>query len=174
VAMEMLTGVALVSAVTQLAQPGRWRLGAVAAALLVALAGTVYPDWGRLPYGERYVDVQVPALPLDSVVLIASWDPSAFFIPFAEPTARYVGINNNYLNVSQHNLLTAEVEKAMRESGRDKFILSVGPVDLAALNRTASYFGLALASSPCVPVRTNLEGYDLALCRLVETSGGKS
>jgi hypothetical protein len=174
VAMEMITGVALVSALTQLVPPGRWRAGAVAAALLVALAGTVYPDWGRLPYGERYVDVRVPALPVDSVVLIATWDPAAFFIPFAEPTARYVGINNNYLTVSQHNLLTAEVEKAMRESGRDKFIVSVGPVDLAALNATAGHFGLALASSPCLPVTTNLEGYDLALCRLVETTGGKS
>jgi hypothetical protein len=62
----------------------------------------------------------------------------------------------------------------MRERGRDKFVLSVGPVDTAALDMIAGYFGLALAQSPCLPVRTNLEGYDLALCRLLEKPTGPS
>jgi hypothetical protein len=160
--------VAAVSALVRVIPAGPWRLAGVTAVLLGALSSTVYPDWGRLPYGERYVDVQVPTLPAYSVVLISTWNPAAFFIPFAEPTARYVGINNNYLDLSQHNLQTAEVDKVMREKDRDKFVLSVGPVDTAALDLIAGRFGLALAQSPCLPVRTNLEGYDLALCRLVE------
>jgi hypothetical protein len=171
VAMEMLTGVAVVSALIRVIPPGQWRLAAVTAVLLGALASTVYPDWGRLPYADRYVSVEVPTLAPHSVVLIATWNPAAFFIPFAEPTARYVGINNNYLDLSQHNLLTAEVDRVMREKGHDKFILSVGPFDAAALDMIAGHFGLALAQSPCLPVRTNLEGYDLALCRLLEKLG---
>jgi hypothetical protein len=166
VGLEMLTGVALVTALVRIVPGGPWRVTAAILCLAAALATTVYPDWGRLPYGARYVDVQVPTLPPHSVVLIATWDPAAFFIPFAEPTARFVGIQNNYLDLWQHNLLTAEVDRALRERGRDKFVLSVGTFDGEGLNRLVRHYGLELSPEPCRAIRTNLTAFDLALCRL--------
>jgi hypothetical protein len=136
--------------------------------LILAAATTVYLDWGRGRYGDRYVDVRVPALPAHSVVLIATWDPAAFFIPFAEPTARYLGIENNYLELSQENKLASEVKRIMRTPGPPKFILSIDEFNADKLNRLLGQFGLRLGASPCEPIWSNLEGHALSLCRVAD------
>jgi len=132
--------------------------------LAVAAATTVYPDWGRGRYGDRYVDVRVPPLPANSVVLVATWDPVAYFIPFAEPTAQFLGISNNYLELSQNNKLATEVKRVMRTSGRPKFVLSVGEFNGDALNSLLEEFDLRLSASPCQAIWSNLEEQALSLC----------
>jgi hypothetical protein len=168
VALEMLTGVVAMGALIWLVEGGRIRIIAAVALLAVATTTTVYPDWGRGQYGERYVDVRVPALPPNSVVLIATWEPAAYFIPFAEPTAQYLGIENNYLQLWQNNKLAAEVKRIMRTPGRPKFVLSVGAFDPDKLNNLLGQSGLKLSTSPCQPIRSNLEGDDLSLCPVAD------
>jgi hypothetical protein len=169
VPLEMLTGVVTVGAVMLIFGDARLRVAGAAATLVLALVTTVYLDWGRRPYGDRYVDVQVPPLPPYSIVLIATWDPVAFFIPYAEPTARYIGIENNYLELSQHNRLATEVKRLMRTPGPPKFVLSVDEFNAAKLNTLLGQFGLELGADPCEPIRTNLVGHALALCRVAES-----
>ena len=132
--------------------------------MTIAATTTVYLDWGRGEYGERYVDVRVPRLPANSVVLIATWDPVAYFIPFAESTAQFLGIENNYLELSQTNKLASEVKRIMRTPGRMKFVLSVGEFNRNTLNSLLEQFGLRLSASPCQPIRSNLEEHALSLC----------
>src|SRR5262249_44511067 len=127
--LEMLTGVVTIGVLISIFEDRRIRVIGAAAALLLAAATTVYLDWGRGRYGDRYVDVRVPPLPPHSIVLIATWDPVAFFIPYAEPTTQYLGIENNYLELSQKNRLASEVKRIMRTPGRAKFILNVDALD---------------------------------------------
>jgi hypothetical protein len=167
--LEMLTGVITVSAVIWLSNiwrldDRRLRVAAAVAALALAAATTVYPNWDRRPYTDKYIDVQVPPLPPHSIVLIATWDPAAYFIPWAEPTARYVGIENNYLELNQTNKLATEVKRLMRTPGPAKFVLSVGAFDPAKLNKLLDNFGLELSASPCRPIHSNLEVHPLSLC----------
>ncbi len=171
VGLEMLTGLATVAAIMRITRVRAGRLAGAMLCVTVALTSTAYPHWGRLPFGARYIDVKVPALPANSVVLMPTRDPAAFIIPFAEPTARYLGIENNYLDLWQHNLLTAEVDRAMRTPGRDKFVLSVGPFDADRLNRVVDHYGLELSPGPCRPVETNLAGFDQAICPLRARAG---
>jgi hypothetical protein len=110
------------------------------------------------------VDVRVPQLPLNSVVLIASWDPAAYFIPFAEPTAQYLGIDNNYLQLYQENRLASEVKRLMRTPGRSKFVLTVGEFDSKRFSVLLGKFGLRLSSLPCQPIWSNLEVQALSVC----------
>jgi Glycosyltransferase family 87 len=173
--LEMLTGIVTVGALLWLFDDRRWRIGSALAVVLLAGVTTVYLDWekvghgpSRLRYGDRYVDVRVPPLPTDSVVLIATWDPVAFFIPYAAPGVQYVGIENNYLELSQHNLLAEKVKHLMREPGRPKFVLSVDRFDADKLNALLAHFDLKLGASPCLPIETNLEGHALSLCPAVE------
>ena len=174
--LEMLTGIVTVGALLWLFDDRRWRIGSALAVVLLAGVTTVYLDWAkvghgpsRLRYTDRYVDVRVPPLPADSVVLIATWDPVAFFIPYAEPRAQYVGIENNYLELSQHNLLAEKVKHLMREPGRPKFVLNVDRLDVDKLNALLAHFDLKLGASPCLPIETNLEGHALSLCPAVES-----
>jgi hypothetical protein len=127
-----------------------------------------YLDWGRGQYGYRYVDVRVPPLPEDAVVLVATWDPVAFFIPYAEPRAQYLGIENNYLEISQHNLLAEKVKQIMRTPGRPKFVLNVDAFNADKLNTLLAHFDLKLAAMPCRPIETNLSGHTLSLCAVAD------
>jgi len=168
VPLEMLTGVVTIGVLIWLFNDRRLRIIAAIMSLLLAAATTVYLDWGRGRYGDRYVDVRVPALPARSVVLIATWDPVAFFIPYAEPTAQYLGIENNYLELSQDNKLASEVKRIMRTPGRPKFMLNVDKFDASKLNRILGQLGLRLGTSPCRPIWSNLEGHALSLCRVAD------
>lgn len=164
VTLEMLTGVVTMGALIWLFDDPRRRIAAAIALLTIAATTTVYLDWGHRRYGEKYVDVRVPPLPVNSDVLVASWDPVSYFIPFAEPTARFLGIENNYLELSQNNRLVAEVKRGMRTPGTAKFVLSVGEFDSAKLNKLLQQFGLRLSALPCQPIQSNLDGPALSLC----------
>jgi Dolichyl-phosphate-mannose-protein mannosyltransferase len=166
--LEMLTGVVTMGALIWLFEDGRARIIVAIVLLTIAVTTTNYLDWGRGQYGDRYVDVRVPPLPANSVVLIATWDPVAYFIPFAEPTAQFLGIDNNYLELSQHNKLASEVKRVMRTPGRMKFVLSVGKFNPGTLNNLLEQFGLRLSASPCQPIRSNLEDHALSLCPVAD------
>jgi hypothetical protein len=165
VPLEALTGIVTVGVLIWLCE-ARWlRLGAAVAVLALAGVTTVYLNWGRRPYTDKYVEVQVPPLPPGSIVLIATWDPAAYFIPYAEPTARYLGIENNYLQISQTNKLAEEVKQLMRTPGPPKYVVSVGKFDPGKLNTLLANFGLRLTAAPCAPVHSNLEDQAVSLCR---------
>jgi hypothetical protein len=167
VVLEMLTGVAIVGAVVAILSDAQLRFATAAAALTVVAMTTIYPDWGRAAYGARYIDVRVPPIPPGSRVLIASWDPAAYFIPYAEPSARYLGIENNFLALSQDNGLANEVKRLMREPGPAKFVVNVGVFDARALNALLAHFNLKLGAAPCRAIRSNLPSATLALCPAV-------
>ena len=167
VALEMLSGVIAMGAAVWLFRTGGQRIVLAVALLVVVATTTVYLDWGRRPFGDRYIDVQVPPLPKNSVVLLTGLHPAAYFIPFAEPTAQYIGIENNYLYLSQDNKLVAEIKRLMETPGRPKFIVSIGKFDGAKLNALLAKFKLKLGASPCQPIHSNLEVEALSLCPAV-------
>jgi hypothetical protein len=162
--LEMLTGVVAMGVLIWLVHDRRLRMVAAVAVLEIAATTTIYLDWGRRPYTDSYVEVEVPTLPPRSLVLIATWDPAAYFIPFAEPTAQYLGIENNYLELSQGNKLASEVKRLMRTPGRAKFVVSVGAFDGNKLDRLLGNFDLRLSTAPCRPIQSNLEDQALSLC----------
>ena len=163
----MLTGVIVMGAVIWIARGRVLRIAGAIALLTIAAATTVYPNWGRGRYGERYVDVRVPPLPANSIVLISTQQPVAFFIPYAEPTAQFLGIENDFLELSQKNRLVSKVRSVMRIQGRPKFIVSVGAFDSGKLDGVLAQFGLALGPSPCRPIRSNLDNSALSICPAV-------
>ena len=167
VTLEMLTGVIVMGAVIWIARGRVLRIAGAIALLTIAAATTVYPNWGRGRYGERYVDVRVPPLPANSIVLISTQQPVAFFIPYAEPTAQFLGIENDFLELSQKNRLVSKVRSVMRIQGRPKFIVSVGAFDSGKLDGVLAQFGLALGPSPCRPIRSNLDNSALSICPAV-------
>jgi hypothetical protein len=168
VALEMLTGVVAVGALIWLFEDSRIRVTAAVGLLAISVMTTVYPDWGRGQYGARYIDVRVPSLPPNSIVLLASRDPVAYFIPFAEPTVRYIGIENDYLKRSQNNALASEAKRILRAPGPAKFVLSVDGFDPDRLNGLLGQFGLALKASPCQPIWSNFDWPALSLCPVTE------
>jgi hypothetical protein len=162
--LEMLTGVVTMGSLILLFDDGRARMVAAVAVLILAFVTTIPLSWGRRAYTDTYVSVSVPPLPDDSIVLIATWDPAAYFIPYANPAVRYLGIENNYLELSQSNILATEVKRLMRTPGRPKFVVSVGDFQPEKLNRLLANFDLHLSASPCRPIHSNIEDQAISLC----------
>src|SRR5262249_554689 len=88
VPLEMLTGIVTVGGLIWLLEGSRLRSLVAIAVFAIAATTTVYPDWGRgehpsagirpARYGDKYVDVRVPQLPRNSLVLIATWEPVSY------------------------------------------------------------------------------------------------
>lgn len=174
VTLEMLTGVVIIGVLVSLVDRARLTVPVAVALSLVAIATTQHLDWGRglhasrgkqpAPYTDKYIDIRVPSLPKHSIVLLATGQPASYFIPYAEPTARYLGIENNFLKLSQDNKLVSEVRRLMQIPGLPKFIVSVGAFDANRLNDVLRHFGLKLDPAPCRPITSNLEEHPLSLC----------
>ncbi len=162
--LEMLTGVVVMGSLILLFDDARWRMATGLAVLLTAIVTTIPLSWGRRTYDDTYVSVSVPPLPDDAIVLIATWDPAAYFIPYANPATQYIGIENNYLQLSQTNILATEVKRLMSTPGRPKFVVSVGDFDPEKLNKLLANFGLHLSASPCRPIHSNIEDQAISLC----------
>ncbi len=168
VPLEMLTGVVTMGALIWLFDRGAVRIVAAIALLALAASTTAYLNWGRGKFGDEYVAVHVPPLPDDAIVLVATWDPVAFFIPYANPHVQYIGIENNYLEISQNNILADDVKRLMRAPGRPKFVVSVDAFNPQKLNALLGQFGQKLADKPCLPIETNLTGHDISLCPVAD------
>jgi hypothetical protein len=174
VTLEMLTGIVIVGVLTSLYQGPRLRIVLSLSILIILAVTTIRLDWGRgvhpsrdrrpATYADKYIDIQVPKLPENSIVLLATGQPASYFIPYAEPSVRYLGIENNYLKLSQDNLLATEVKRLMW-SDQPKFIVSVGRFNSGKLNGILKQFDLRLSHSPCEPIRSNLEERHLSICR---------
>jgi hypothetical protein len=180
--LEMLTGIIAVGCVMRVCRDGKVRIAASLLLLAAVAATTIYPDWGRgqhpsagirpAHFGDAYVDVRVPPLPPNSLVLIATADPVAYFIPFAEPTARYLGIDNNLLTFAQGNRLVAEIKRLLHTPGPAKFVLVVDALDTGQLDRLLAPFALGADPSSCRRIRSNLEEHALSLCRIAAPADG--
>lgn len=174
VVLEMLTGVMVFGVLVSVISWNTLRAIGGLTLLLLAVGTTQYVDWGRgahasrgirpAPYTGKYIDIRVPPIPKHSIVLLATGQPASYFIPYAEPTARFLGIENNFLKLSQDNALVAEIGRLMRTPGSPKFIVRVGKSDSDRLDDVLRHFDLQLAPTPCQPIISNLEEHPLSLC----------
>ena len=174
----MLAGIIAIASMMWAIRDVQLRLATALLMLVVALPTTVYPDWGHgvhpslgirpARFGAKYVDVEVPPLPQGSIVLIATMQPAAYFIPFAEPTARYIGLEDNMLTATQDNLFVREARRLLTTPGPAKFMLALDEFAGADPTNLLASFGLKRAASPCLPIHSNLEEQRLSLCPLIE------
>jgi hypothetical protein len=164
VTIEMLSGVVTVGTVLWYCE-NRWgRLTLSLATLTICVTTTLYLSWGRGTFGNKYVDVRVPNLPDKSIVLIVGDEPLAYVVPFANPSTRFLGIENNYLRLSQTNLLARRVRELMRNPQEQRYLLTVPGPDRGTSNVLA-FLGLR-AQTRCMPIESNLEERQLTLCPL--------
>ncbi len=162
--LEMLTGIIIVGTIVWLV-PGRIPRLVLSATILVTItATTAYFQWGRGVFGQKYIDVHVPPIPPHSLVLLPTTNPVAYFIPFAEPTAQYLGIENNYLHADQQNLLATMVRDLVASPSTTKLVLienhTLPPAGMQFLERSR----LRVTDS-CERIQSNLDAVPLELCR---------
>ena len=141
----------LVVATLRLAFP---RVSPVATALLFGalLWHTEPPDWWRIPFGPRTLDVERVQLPANSLVL-AIGAPVSMVLPFMDaPGHRALGLTKETLPSRGYRLF-AELDRAIRTHDGPLFALTD---EARHLGEAAPEFGLAADASSCRPIRAPL------------------
>ena len=163
--VELLSGLVVLIALQPLKARSPILPPAILGILLLGSAAiTIYPDWGRASPATTAASVEPPSLPPDAMVLLLTGDPMAYVAAYVAPTIRFVGVDNNLVHPGQDNVLERQIEQAVRTHRGPLFGLQVsasGETGAAVLR----FYGLH-RDGPCQPVRSNLDGNTLVLCRL--------
>ena len=161
--LELLSGVLIVALLRRALQPALVRT-AVLVATIGLVATTRYPDWWRVPYGERWFAIHVPPIEPNSLVVLTSGAPMAYVLPFFPNDARHVGVHNSAVDPRRDTLLLRAASTAIASHAGPLYALSYPnwieqPDDLSA-------YRIRKVSRSCVDVRTNMQISPLELCRL--------
>lgn len=155
--LEFLSGPLIVAAAYRFTRPGAQRISILALLTVWLLATTEPQQWGRSALGDRFVDVQTPTVEPYSLVFLVGNDPQAYVIPFMEPTARYIGINNNYLRTGQDNYSMTLIRGLIAEHQGLIYALFGPRLDSAVPN--LSDLGLRVSPINCDDIIDNAGNY---------------
>ena len=143
----------------------RYRL-ALAVLVLAGLQATVRPaDWGRVPWGERWVTAAPPALadPDRTMVLMAGYWAIAHVLPSFPPQIPFVRVESNFVQPTSTGNATLElIRHRLAGHGGPLHLLCTIP-DTPHAARSIEPLGLELDQGGCRPVPNNL-GETLNLC----------
>ncbi len=159
-ALELLCSIALFGVVsTRL--PARYVRPAMVALAVLLVVATNRPSWGRSPFVTPMVSVRMPALPADSLVVLADDDPMAYTVAYLPRRIAAVSIRNNFMAPTRCTGLQVAAEQRVRSHEGPVYLLRLASTPAA--NEALGAYGL-VAQGPCLPVSTSLG--DLALCPL--------
>lgn len=142
---EILCGVVLLILTSWIAA-GRWRLIALLALAVIALARIHVASWARLPWGPHWRTIARTTLTLPDRPLIFLMSKPMAYVTLALPaTSRYVGFDPDLdLSGGRETVLTRQVRQEISTTpSSSRFALLAGPPPQGAAATLASY-GLRL------------------------------
>lgn len=156
-ALELVCSIALIGAVSSWVRPRHARAAVILLAVLVVI-GTNRPSWGRMRFSSPMLAVHVPAIPADSLVVLADDNPMAYAVAYLPRTVPAISIQNNFMTPARCTGLQAIAEQRVRGHAGSIFLLrkaSGSPMPEAILA-----YGLA-AGGACLPMPTSLDALEL-------------
>jgi len=163
--LELLSGLILIVLLEHLFVIHFWRIAILLGISGVILVTTIYPDWGRAEFGDKYFPIEVPTLPDDSLLLLAGGAPMAYIVPILDHKVRAVAIKNNLLSPSQGNLLVAKARRIVRDHAGPIFSLSVVRGD-GVVNHWYAAYGLKRDLDQCKDLAPRIGDDTLRICPL--------
>ncbi|MCC6195235.1 MAG: hypothetical protein IT518_12265 [Burkholderiales bacterium] len=167
-ALELLCGALIVGLMRHMLR-ARALPVAVTILAITLIATTRATNWGHIPFGERWFAVDVPKVPDDALVVLASDAPMAYLLPFMTPGARHVGAYNNVIRPGEKTGLAKRVERMIATHQGPLFSLSH---DEKMAAQVYAAHGLAPVREKCVRVETNMRDVRVMLCPLIRVKPG--
>ncbi|KFN42385.1 hypothetical protein [Arenimonas oryziterrae] len=158
--LEMLSGLAVVLLLARL--PRRWRGAAQLAAVIVIVASTVQPHWGRARFAPALTTMT--RLPANSLVVISSWDPLAHGVLRLEGRVPVLSMHNNFMWPDRCTRLQEQVWTRLATHEGPLWLLREGGDRVDDQESQLAAYGLQRAGA-CRDLPTDYE--TLSLCPLV-------
>lgn len=159
--IEMLAALPLVLLLQRLPQP--WASIALIVAAFAFVKVTVRPDWNHTRFTTPMVQVDMPALPRGSMLVVSSQEPIAYALLAVADDVPVVSIYNNFMVPERCTGLQAQAERRIASHKGPLWLLRT-PSEADDVGETiARQYGLS-TSADCRPVPTSLG--ELRLCPL--------
>lgn len=165
-ALELLLSIAIVGVLSELVPRRPWREVALVGCLLLLVAATNHPYWGRQPFRSPMVSVAFPPIAGDSLVLLAEDTPLGHAVAFLPASVPALSLHNNFMDPDRCTRLQARVERRIREHRGPIHLLREMQDPPTTEGRFQAY-GLSLLEE-CLPIDDSLAR--LELCPLSRTS----
>jgi hypothetical protein len=162
--LEMLAPLGVLLAMDCL--PGAFGVKRVVAAALLALCAAtgVRGDWGRVAWGDRYVEIHPPALAPDTLALMAGYEPVGFIAAGLPPEIPVLRIQSNFTHLGDTPTRFTAIMK-------DRIAAHDGPMVIIYLRKDQPNVDQALADyaltedrASCRDVPNSLDDRGVMLC----------
>jgi hypothetical protein len=163
-ALELVLSVTIIGVLSTFAARRFYRTTLIVFTLLV-VALTNRPGWGRQSFSSPMVRVEFPALPRDSLVVLAEDDPLAHAVAFLSRRIAAVSLHNNFMDPARCTRLQARVEARIRRHTGPLYLLREVK-EAPAAGEPYKAYGLSIQGA-CAAVVDSLK--DLQLCPLSRT-----
>ena len=157
-ALELLLAVSFMGVLSSLL-PRRWPRTLMFIALVLVVAATHKPSWGRQSFSAPMVSVQFPPLEDKALVLLADMDPLAHAVAFLPANVPALSLRNNFMSPQVCTDLQAKVESRVRAHQGSLYLLR--QTSETGSNETPfDVYGLELQGE-CMPVDNSLQALEL-------------
>ena len=164
--LELTASLLLVLAMRAAFAGARRRDVLIGLASVLIVAVTVPPYWGRARvHAGRYIDVKVPAVAADSLVLIMSGEPFGYIVPFIESGARVIRTGEQHRRSRLRQPFAARMDALIAGQQGPMYAIRYLDVIDAREEATMAAYGLRRVDEGCRRIESNLEGNrPLGLC----------
>jgi hypothetical protein len=163
--INFLAGIFIVYFCLRLFKSPVFQLMGVLIVSLLVLMTTKQPNWGRVPYGKSFFEVQAPAIAKNSTVLLVGDHPVAYLISHFPVGVRFVGFYNNIVNPS-NPMLEKEVVNIVQKHRGPLYVMFDITFKEQAVNILKKQ-GLIIDNKHCRFIVSNLEKQPLPICPLL-------
>jgi hypothetical protein len=162
--IEMLAPLGLMLAFDLFPGSARARVSALVMVLAVCAVANARGDWGRAPWGERYVEIHAPKLAPDTLVLMAGYEPVGFIAAGLPPELPVLRIQSNFVHPGDSLSRFTTMMKA-------RIAAHTGPLALIYLRQEQGLVEKALAEydlvadlASCADIPNSLDDRGVLLC----------
>lgn len=131
--------------------------GFASLSLLVVLGLTMQTEnWGRYPWGTQYFAETVPSIthPNDAVVIMTSYDPTAYLIPAFPRGVHFVRVQSNYDALATPLLISKE-DASISADINNAYVLTT-QTSTSVTNDVLRPYGLQIVPNACQTIAPNI------------------
>jgi hypothetical protein len=170
-ALEMLAPLVVVLSIGLM--PGRARLRALAAsAVLAAVAASVQtPDWGRVKWTAKWVEVDMSAVDEDALVLLTGHEPLGFLAPSFPRSVRFLRIDGGFTNPRETGVLFNPLMRDIVARHTGMIYALMIPTDRNSAVDNLGAYGLLIDWESCRTVTASIGYMPYELCPARRAAG---
>jgi hypothetical protein len=162
--IEMLAPLGLMLAFDLFPASARARISALAMVLAVCVVANTRGDWGRAPWGERYVEIQAPKLAPDTLVLMAGYEPLGFIVPGLPPELPVLRIQSNFVHPGDSLSRFTTMMKARIADHKGPLALIYLRQEQSLVDEALAEYGLVADLASCADIPNSLDDRGILLC----------